>query len=90
MQPLLDPRNDSLDFHALLAVLYAAEIQMIDGVCTMEALAAGKCTLEKGFQICEPQQELTESVKPFLSDLYLVSDKLSFYLLFDYNSFSFG
>lgn len=49
--------------------------QMIDGVCTMEALAAGKCTLEKGFQISEPQQELTESVKLFLSDSYLVSDK---------------
>lgn len=49
--------------------------QMIDGVCTMEALVAGKCTLEKGFQISEPQQELTESVKQFLSDLYLVSDK---------------
>lgn len=49
--------------------------QMIDGVCTTEALAAGKCTLEKGFQISEPQQELTESVKPFLSDLNVVSDK---------------
>lgn len=52
--------------------------QMIDGVCTMEALDAGKCTLEKGFQISEPQQELTESVKPFLLDLYLVSDKHNF------------
>lgn len=49
--------------------------QMIDGICTTEALAAGKCTLEKGFQISEPQQELTESVKLFLSDSYLVSDK---------------
>lgn len=28
--PLLVPRNDSLDFHALLAVLHAAEIQADD------------------------------------------------------------
>jgi len=35
--------------------------QVIDGVYTVEALLVGTRTLEKGFQISEPQQELTES-----------------------------
>lgn len=40
--------------------------QMIDGFYTMEALLVGKCTLEKGLQISEPQQELTGSVDHLL------------------------
>ena len=49
--------------------------QMIDGFYTMEALLVGKCTLEKGFQISEPQQELTMVCRLFVSDLHLAYDK---------------